>query len=167
MPASAAVSARDRAVALLTAWARIWNPLLARDAKRESWEALGLPEPIDAVESETWRLFHAALPAPPAPLLLHCLVGVDGSRAREDWLRAIHHLQLVWNDRVLAPDHLAIACEVLAAAVENDDAVLVRELLARYVHPWCAAAAASLAGDEAPAAALVAAFRADLDAVPH
>ncbi len=165
MNASGAADARGRTVALLTAWAHVWNPLLERAAKCESWEALGLPDPIDEVEPECWRLFHAALPAPLAPLLLHCLVGVDGAQAREDWLRAIHHLALVWSDRVLPPDHLAIACEVLAVAVENDDGVLVRELLARYVDPWCAIAAERLVGDEAPAAALVASFRADLDQI--
>lgn len=159
--------ARSRAVALLIAWARVWSPLLARDAKRESWEALGLPDPIDEVEPECWHVFHAALPAPPAPLLLHCLVGMDGSQAREDWLRAIHHLALVWSDRVLPPDHLAIACEVLAVAVENDDGVLVRELLVRYVDPWCAAAEARLVDVESPAAVLVASFRADVAAIPR
>jgi TorA maturation chaperone TorD len=92
---------------------------------------------------------------------------MDGSQAREDWLRAIHHLQLTWNDRVIAPDHLASACEVMAAAVANDDRVLVRELLARYLDPWCAAAAERLAGNDSPAAPLVECFRADLAAMPR
>ncbi|MCC6765534.1 MAG: hypothetical protein IT293_12815 [Deltaproteobacteria bacterium] len=157
----------DRAVALLTAWARVWNPLLARDEKRASWDALGLPESVDALEPECWRVFHAALPAPPVPLLAHALLGMDGAQAREDWLRAIHHLRLAWSDRVLPPDHLAIACEVLAAAVENDDAVLVRELRARYLDPWCAAAAERLAGDDSPVAMLPACFRADLATIPR
>lgn len=164
---SAEADVRSQAVGLLAAWARVWNPLLARDAKRECWDALGLPSPIDEVEPACWPAFHAALPAPTVPLLLHCLVGMDGSQAREDWLRAIHHLELAWRDRVLPPDHLAIACEVLAAAVENDDAVLVRELLARYLDPWCAAAAARVADETSPAVALVAAFRTDLAALPR
>jgi hypothetical protein len=161
-PAADVEARRRAAVGMLTAWARVWSPLLTRAERRESWQALGLPEPIEEVEPECWRVFHAAVPAPPVPLLLHCLVGMDGAQAREDWLRAIHHLRLVWNGRVLPPDHLAAACEVTAAAVANDDRVLVRELLARYLDPWCAAAGARLMGNDSPAAPLVDCFRADL-----
>ncbi|MCC6846883.1 MAG: hypothetical protein IT294_00170 [Deltaproteobacteria bacterium] len=158
---------RARTAALLTAWARVWNPLLACDAKRASWEALGLPESAEALEPECWRVFHAAHPAPPAPLLAHALLGMDGAQAREDWLRAIHHLRLTWSDRVLPPDHLAIACEVLAVALENDDAVLVRGLCTRYLDPWCAAAAERLAGEDSPVAMLPACLQADLATIPR
>lgn len=153
---------RVEVVATLRAWARVWSPLPGLEDKRASWEALGLPDPIEDVEPECWRIFHAAVPAPMVPLTLHSLAGMDGSQAREDWLRAIHHLQLAWSDRVIPPDHLAAACEVLAAAVEYEDRVLAGELLARYLEPWCAAAVQRLSDQESPARDLVDCFVADL-----
>jgi hypothetical protein len=162
-PAAEGIGAgTDAAAAMLAAWARVWNPLLLRADKAASWEALGLPAPIHEVEPACWSVFHAALPAPAVPLLLHSLTGMDGSQAREDWLRAIHHLQLEWTDRVIAPDHLATACEVLAAALENDDRVLVRELLARYLEPWCAEARRRLAETGTAAATILQCFSADV-----
>jgi hypothetical protein len=153
---------RVEAVATLGAWSRVWNPLLTREDKRGSWEALDLPGPMDEVEPGCWRVFHAAVPSPMVPLMLHSLAGMDGAQAREDWLRAIHHLQLEWSDRVISPDHVAAACEVLAAAVENDDRVLVRELFARYVDPWCAEATKRLADHPSPARDLLDSFVTDL-----
>jgi len=158
---------RDETVAALAAWARVWSPLLTREERRPSWEALGLPGPIEAVEPDFWRLYHAAVPMPPVPLLLHSLLAMDGSRAREDWLRAIHHLSLAWKDRVIPPDHLAAACEVLAVAVEYDDRVLVAELLRRYVDPWCDVASRCLEEHDCEAAALVDYFEADLAGLPR
>lgn len=158
---------RAKTVAVLAAWARVWSPLLTREERRPSWEALGLPGPIDDVEPDFWRLYHAAVPVPPVPLLLHSLLAMDGAQAREDWLRAIHHLSLAWKDRVLPPDHLAAACEVLAVAVEYDDRVLVAELMRRYVDPWCETATGRLAEYDCVAAALVGCFVDDLAALPR
>jgi len=37
----------------------------------------------------------------------------------------------------LPPDQLGVVCEVLACAIEAEEPVLVRELRARYLLPWC------------------------------
>jgi TorA maturation chaperone TorD len=91
------------------------------------------------------------------------LAPMDGAQAREDWLRALHHLRLGWRGATLAPDHLSVACEVVAAAVENDDRVLVAELLTRYLRPWAAEAVRRAAAEASPAARLPECFAADLE----
>ena len=64
-------------------------------------------------------VFHAALPAPRVPLLLHAALGREGAQLREELTRVASFLQLRWRERVLAPDHLAAVCELLAAALEK------------------------------------------------
>ena len=46
----------------------------------------------------------------------------------------------------LPPDHLGAACESLAVAIEREEDLLVRELVQRYLAPWCGVAAARLPG---------------------
>lgn len=148
----------------LLGWARIWSPLVA-DADREAaWAGLGLPGCFDAVAAEYWSTFHAGMPQPPLPLLLHTAVGRDGAAVREDVMRVLQHLGLAWSDHVLPADHLGPVCEVLAVAVSRDDTVLVRELVARYLGPWCAFARASLAPRGSPLGGLVDRFEALLAA---
>lgn len=50
---------------------------------------------------------------------------------------------------MLAPDYLAIACEIFAQAVAGDEGVIIGELRSRYLEPWCDVAARRLS-DEAP-----------------
>jgi len=93
------------------------------------------------VEPDFWPTFQTGLPAPRVPLLLHAALHRDGGGAREDWIRVMDHIGLVWNDgQALPPDHLGPACEVLACAIERRETVLVGELCRRYLLPWCAVA---------------------------
>ena len=147
------------AVALL-AWARVWSPLATPAERDEAWQALGLPAG-DGAGPAYWSTFHAALPAPRVPLLLHAALGREGAQLREELTRVASFLQLRWRKRVLAPDHLAAVCELLAAALENGDERLATELRQRYLHPWCMVARERLAADAL--LAIVDAFAQDLD----
>ena len=149
------------------AWARVWSPLASADWREEAWQALALPGRLADCASDFDAAFVVGLPAPEVPLLLHAVLGRDGGAVREDWMRVYGHLGLRFGARTLPPDHLAPACEALALAIEREDAVLVRELVKRYLAPWCALASARLARGSRPAAVLAAPerFAADLHAL--
>jgi len=147
------------ALALL-AWARVWSPLASPAERDEARRALGLADGDDA--AAYWSTFHAALPAPRVPLLLHAALGREGAQLREELSRVAGFLQLRWRDRVLPPDHVAAACELLAAALENGDDRLADELRRRYLQPWCAVARERLAADASPLLPLADAFAEDL-----
>lgn len=146
----------------LVAWSRIWSPLVPEAWREDAWDALGLPGSWSQVEAEFWPTFHVGMPAPRVPLLLHAALGRDGGRAREDWMRVASHLGLRWSEHSLPPDHLGVASELLACALQAEEDVLVRELCERYLRPWCEVARARLGGDEGPLATLPARFAADL-----
>lgn len=148
----------EAALALL-AWARVWSPLASPAEREEARQALGLDAADDA---GYWSTFHAALPAPRVPLLLHAALGREGAQLREELSRVAGFLQLRWRERVLPPDHLAAACELLAAALENGDDRLADELRRRYLQPWCAIAHERLAADASPLLPLADAFADDL-----
>ena len=99
------------------------------------------------------------------PLLLHAALGRDGGAVREDWMRVVQHLDLRWKEQTLPPDHLGIACDVIARAIERGESVLIHELRKRYLDPWCAIARERLAGREDDLARLPEVFSADLGSV--
>lgn len=144
------------------AWSRVWSPLTSKAWRAEAWDALALPGPFADCESEFLGAFVVGLPAPEVPLLLHAALGRDGGAVREDWMRVIDLLALRWSDKALPPDHLAVACDVLACAAVRDERVLIHALCTRYLEPWCAVASERLAGSHATLARLPAAFEADL-----
>jgi hypothetical protein len=146
----------------LMAWSRIWSPLVPEEWREDAWQALELPGAWSQVEAAFWPTFHVGLPAPRVPLLLHAALGRDGGQSREDWLRVASHLGLTFSDHTLPPDHLGIACELLACALRDEEDVLVRELCTRYLRPWCAWARSRLAAEAGPLGALPARFEADL-----
>ena len=158
---SAAAECTD-ALALL-AWARVWSPLASAAERDEAWQALGLGPADGAVDGAYWSTFHAALPAPRVPLLLHAALGREGAQLREELSRVASFLQLRWRERILPPDHLAAACELLAAALENGDERLATELRRRYLQPWCAMARERLAADGSPLLLMADAFAQDLE----
>jgi TorA maturation chaperone TorD len=80
-------------------------------------------------------------------------------------MRVFQFLGLRFSGPKLAPDHLGLACEALAAAVENGDGVLVRELRDRYLRPWSRFAKAQLAEDSGALGGLSDSFASDLDAL--
>jgi hypothetical protein len=69
---------------------------------------------------------------------------MDASGAREDWLKIFHFLDVEWNDMHLFPDHLGVACDALNFAREQQQHVLVREMIQRYLLKWCEQAVATL-----------------------
>lgn len=130
----------------MIAWARIWSPVAPLDWRDEAWRLLAFPRQWTDCESDFTSAFLVGLPAPDVPLLLHAALGLDGGVVREDWVRVIAHLELRWSNLSLPPDHLGVACEVLACAIERDEGVLIRELVKRYLDPWCAVARERLTG---------------------
>lgn len=155
------MSTREQA-ATLAAWAGVWSPVVPASTRAACWAALDLPETFTAIEPLYWSVFHAAAPVPRVPLLLHSALDRPGAAVREEWLRLIGFLDLRWRHHTLPPDHLAAACEVLAAAVENADAMLSRELCRRYLLPWCAVAAERLREDNSPLLRIVDCFAEDV-----
>ncbi len=143
-------------------WARLWSPVAPRELRVDAWQALGLPGSFGDAETEYWASFHVGDPLPPAPLLLHAALGMEGGHAREEWMRVLQFLGLRWRDGTLPPDHLAPGCEALAAAIDRRDAVMVAELCRRYLLPWCARARERLGGRAAAALQLAERFEADL-----
>lgn len=148
------------------AWSRIWSPLVSEPLRAEAWSALELPGAYEEHATVLWSTFQVGMPLPLVPLLLHAALGLEGASAREDWLRVIHHLHLTWNEQRLPPDHLGIACEVFACAIEACEPVLVRELRQRYLRPWCEVAIERLGAREHPLVFLPERLRDDLIAAP-
>ena len=143
----------------MLAWARLWSPLGDDAAREEAWATLGLSGRFADVRVDYWSLCLG--PDAPAPLLLHAGIGCDGTATREALLRVMEHLGLGWSEHHLPPDQLGVACELLACAIEAEEPVLVREMRARFLLPWCDAASARVTGG-GPLAQLLAEFRADL-----
>lgn len=149
------------------AWARVWSPLAPAAWRDEAWQALALPGRFADCESEFLAAFGVGLPAPPVPLLLHATLGRDGGAVREDWMRVIAYLGLRFGERTLPPDHLGAACEAIACAIEREEPVLIRELVKRYLEPWCEAASERLVASQRDdvVARLPGLFAADLRAI--
>lgn len=142
----------------LLAWAKVWSPMVADEERLAAWQVLDLPVPFNAVEVEFWTTFHAGMPMPRVPLLLHAVMSRDGAAVREDFMLVLRHLDLGWSEHVLPADHLGAVCEILAVAVMRGEAVLLRELRQRYLAPWCAFAAGALQEQGSPLQFLLAHF---------
>ena len=156
--------ARETALRFV-AWARVWSPVAARELRTDAWEALGIPVPFAEVEPEYWAAFHVGSPLPPMPLLFHAALGMEGGHAREEWMRVLQFLGLTWNDATLPPDHLAPACEALAAAIDHGDDMMVSEVCGRYLLPWCERAGERLEGESPAMLQLARCFETDLRSV--
>ena len=76
------------------------------------------------------------------------------------------HLRLEAQGPTLPPDHLGIACEVLACAVAQGEEMLTRELFRRYLRSWCVAASRRLEGRSDLLAVLPRRFQTYLAALP-
>lgn len=146
------------------AWSALWSALTEDDLREAAWEALELPACFADVRISYWSTFHAGIPQPPIPALMHALLELDGAAAREDWMRAANYLDLTWSHALLAPDHLGPACEIFAMAVEREEPVIIDTLATRYLAPWIDRAQHLLNATTEPGlAALLARFRQHLD----
>lgn len=144
------------------AWACLWSPLAEDGEHQEAWAALDLPGVFEDVRIDYWNAFHAGIPQPPVPALIHGLLQREGDAVREDLMRAADYLELEWDEKRLPPDHLGPACEVFGLAIEREEPVLVEGLRERYLRPWSQAASLALAGSPA-LASLVAYFARDVE----
>jgi TorA maturation chaperone TorD len=148
---------KNNAVVML-AWARLWSPLADDVVREDAWTRLGLPGSFAAASADYWSLCHG--PEAAAPALLHAGLGREDAALREDMLRVMEHLGLVWDECHVPPDQLGVACDVLAYAIDAEETALVRELCAHYLLPWCDAMQERISADS-PIAELVAEFRSD------
>lgn len=149
---------------VLIAWARVWSPMVQVEWFQEAWQALRLPNDPDLRDMEFCSLFHVGVPAPRVSLLLHATLNQPGDVVRMDWMRVMSHLALKPGDQVLPPDHLAICCEIFAQAAARGEDLIVHELRARYLLPWCGAAARRLSGEDPRFAVIVEEFREAVEA---
>lgn len=146
----------------LLAWARLWSPLSDDAMLGATWEALRLTGTFEDVRVEFWNVFHAGIPQPPVPALIHALPPREGSAVREDLLRVAEYLEVEGGEHRLPPDHLGSVCELFALGLEREDPVLITGLRERHLRPWIQAAAVALAGRPA-LSALLACFADDVD----
>lgn len=158
--ALAAAAEPKAATVDLLAWSALWSPLTEAELREAAWQALDLPGRFADIAPAYWSTFHAGVPQPPVPTLLHALLGLEGAGAREDWMRAANYLEIGWNAAVLPPDQLGPACEIFALAVEREEPVIVATLAERYLLPWIERAQLVLdAAAEPVLRALLARFR--------
>lgn len=129
-------------------WSRIWSPLVPEDSISDSWQQLRLPGSWHEHQTAFLSAFHHGMPTPQISLLLHHTLGLPGNSTREEWMRLMSWLGLDLSEARLPPDHLAIACEAIAVAVDKDESVIVSEVLERYLFPWCELALTSLGTKE-------------------
>lgn len=121
-------------------WSILFSPLRDDEMAHESWQALELPGTFaDSTHAFTQHFF-MDLPAPKASLLLSVLLQREGGSCREEWMRIAQHLDMRREGPSLPPDHLALACEVLAHAINRQESLLVDGIADRYLLPWTAAA---------------------------
>lgn len=146
------------------AWGALWSSLTEDDLRQAAWEALELPGCFDDARTSYWSTFHAGIPQPPIPALIHALLELDGAGVREDWMRAANYLDLTWSHAMLPPDQLGPACEIFAMAIEREESVIIDTLLSRYLMPWIDRAQHLLNATAEPLlAALLTRFRQHLD----
>lgn len=149
----------DLDAAAAIAWSRIWSPVVPRQASMAAWQALDLPRDETLRDVIFCSTFHAGFPSPKVPLFLHEALNQPGDHVRMDFLRAMSHLRVKAGAKMLPPDHLAVACEIVACALSADEPVIVAEIRDRYLLPWCTAAEARLAEDDKRLSEIVQGFR--------
>ncbi len=148
----------------LLAWGALWSSLTPDDLRAAAWQALELPGSFEETSTPYWSTFHAGIPQPPIPVLIHALLNLDGAAVREDWMRAANYLDLTWDHAMLPPDHLGPACEIFALAVEREEPVIVETLSQRYLLPWLELAEHQIDAPANPVLAQVLArFRRDVE----
>jgi TorA maturation chaperone TorD len=149
----------------LLAWSRIFSPMAPEELRCEAWKALELPEDFEKCRAQFWTTFLVGNPMPLVSLLLHSELNLEGDPTRAAFIHVMTHLGLEWDDMHVPPDQLGAACEIYACAIEQEEAVLIRELRERYFLPWCAKAKSQLMLNDSSLCFIPEQFAEDLNAV--
>lgn len=124
-------------------WAMLWSPLRDEALGADSWQALGLPGHYRDHASAFNKLFVLDYPLPQVSLLLSFTLQREAGACREEWMRIAEYLGLTREGPSLPPDHLALACEVLAHCALHHERVLCTGITTRYLQPWLGKATAA------------------------
>ena len=117
-------------------WALLWSPLRDDSLGTDAWQSLGLPGDYQQVAASFNRLFLIDLPVPRVSLLFNVSLQREAGACREEWMRIAEHLGMERIGPSLPPDHLALACEVLAHSLQQQEKVLCEGIMQRYLLPW-------------------------------
>lgn len=117
-------------------WAILWSPLRDEELAEETWQTLGIPQSFTQCAQAFNRFFMVDYPMPRGGLLLHSTLQLEAGHCREEWMRISEYLGMKPNDACLPPDHLALVCEILAHAVQQEEAILIEGIVQRYLLPW-------------------------------
>lgn len=118
-------------------WSILFSPLQDNASLAVAWENLGLDGEFDDAMAQAYvRTFMVDIPQPKIPLLFSATLQREASACREDWMRIASHLGMQRVGASLQPDHLALACELLAHAWVQGDTVLLQGIGERYLMPW-------------------------------
>lgn len=117
-------------------WSLLWSPLQSDDSLVGAWESLALCGHWSESSERFIRTFLMDLPQPKIPLLFSALLQRESGACREEWMRIAHYLDMRRVGASLPPDHLALACEIMAHAWVRREDVLMAGMLSRYLLPW-------------------------------
>lgn len=118
-------------------WSLLWSPLQDNATLATAWQNLGLDGEFDDTLSQAYvRTFLMDLPQPKVPLLFSATLQREAGACREEWMRIAEHLGMQRVGASLPPDHLALACELLAHAFAQAEPVLITGMVERYLQPW-------------------------------
>lgn len=121
-------------------WALLFSPLRDDDLAADAWQALELPGDFHAIATDFNRQFVLDYPAPKASLMFSALLQREAGACREEWMRIAAHLDMERTGPSLPPDHLALACEIVAHTIRRHEILLLRGIAERYLSPWIQAA---------------------------
>lgn len=121
-------------------WAMLFSPLRDDDLAADAWQALELPGEFSVIATDFNRHFVLDYPAPKASLMFSSLLQREAGACREEWMRIAAHLDIERTGPSLPPDHLALACEIVAHAITRNETLLLRGIAERYLLPWIQAA---------------------------
>ncbi|CBL45595.1 hypothetical protein HDN1F_20120 [gamma proteobacterium HdN1] len=118
-------------------WSTLFSPIAETTEHALAWSHLGLAGTFDENTRKAYNsTFLISMPQPQVPLLFSSLLQREASACREDWMRVAAHLGLSREGASLPPDHIALACELLAHAWNRNERVLLEGAVERYFLPW-------------------------------
>lgn len=140
-------------------WAMLWSPLRDESLGEEAWECLGLPGRYQDQAVAFTQAFILDLPAPVASPMFSVTLQREAGACREECMRIADYLGMERTGPSLPPDHLALACEMLAHGLRQQEQVLSEGLVERYLTPWIDTASRAVPASLQP---LLSAFHEDV-----